>query len=75
MRGVDAPFAPGPVRQTHNRPVGRVLESVSGRYEDREFSLTDCSSFVIMRREKLRQAFGFDHNFEQMGFLLWPEPE
>lgn len=45
------------------------------RYEDKEFSFTDCSSFVVMRREKLRQAFGFDHNFEQMGFRLWPEPE
>lgn len=45
------------------------------RYDDKEFSLTDCSSFVVMRREKLRQVFGFDHNFEQMGFHLWPETE
>jgi len=32
----------------------------------------DCLSFVVMRRERLVDAFTFDHHFEQMGFRLWP---
>jgi len=42
------------------------------RYDDKEFSFTDCTSFVVMRQENLRDAFSFDHHFEQMGFRLWP---
>ncbi len=42
------------------------------RYEDKEFSFTDCVSFVLMRQLKLRDVFGFDRHFEQMGFRLWP---
>src|SRR3972149_11529373 len=42
------------------------------KYDDQEFSFTDCVSFVLMRQLKLRDVFGFDHHFEQMGFRLWP---
>ena len=42
------------------------------RYDDKEFSFTDCTSFVVMQRYHLVDAFTFDHHFEQMGFRLWP---
>lgn len=42
------------------------------RYDDKAFSFVDCLSFVVMRRERLVDAFTFDHHFEQMGFRLWP---
>jgi predicted nucleic acid-binding protein len=42
------------------------------RYDDKEFSFTDCTSFVVMQRYHLVDAFAFDHHFEQMGFRLWP---
>jgi uncharacterized protein len=42
------------------------------KYDDKEFSFTDCASFAVMRRERLVDAFTFDHHFEQMGFRLWP---
>jgi predicted nucleic acid-binding protein len=42
------------------------------KYDDKEFSFTDCASFVVMRREHLVDAFTFDHHFTQMGFRLWP---
>jgi predicted nucleic acid-binding protein len=43
-------------------------------YDDKDFSFTDCTSFVVMRRHKLLDAFTVDHHFEQMGFRLWPRP-
>ena len=41
-------------------------------YDDKDFSFTDCTSFVMMRRLKIVDAFTADHHFEQMGFRLWP---
>lgn len=41
-------------------------------YEDKEWSFTDCSSFVLMQRRRLYVAFSFDRHFEQAGFQLWP---
>jgi predicted nucleic acid-binding protein len=42
-------------------------------YDDKDFSFVDCISFVMMRRERIVDAFAFDHHFEQMGFRLWPK--
>jgi predicted nucleic acid-binding protein len=42
------------------------------RYDDKEFSFTDCTSFAIMQRHGLIDAFSFDHHYEQAGFRLWP---
>ena len=35
---------------------------------DKEWGLTDCVSFVIMRQAKITVAFTSDHHFEQAGF-------
>jgi uncharacterized protein len=42
------------------------------RYTDKEFSFTDCTSFVVMREMKLREALTTDHHFTQAGFLTLP---
>ena len=41
-------------------------------HADKRWSLTDCSSFVVMRQLGLDTAFSFDKNFEQTGFLRLP---
>jgi uncharacterized protein len=41
---------------------------------DKRYSLTDCVSFVIMRRLKLTTALALDRHFAQEGFDLVPEP-
>ena len=35
---------------------------------DKEWSLTDCISFVVMKREGLSEALTGDHHFEQAGY-------
>ena len=38
------------------------------KYNDKDFSFTDCTSFVIMKRLGITKAFSFDKHFEQAGF-------
>jgi predicted nucleic acid-binding protein len=38
------------------------------RRPDKEWSLTDCISFVLMMREGITEALTGDHHFEQAGF-------
>ncbi len=42
------------------------------RHADKRWSLTDCTSFVVMEQLAIREAFGFDHNFQEAGFALRP---
>ena len=44
------------------------IELYRGR-EDKDWSLTDCISFVVMRRENITDALTADHHFEQAGFV------
>ena len=36
---------------------------------DKEWSLTDCTSIVILRKEQIEQVFTSDRHFEQAGFV------
>ncbi len=45
----------------------RGLELFANR-PDKEWSLTDCTSFVIMEDHGVRSALTADHHFEQAGF-------
>jgi hypothetical protein len=39
------------------------------QHSDKEFSFTDCTSFMVMRQLKLTEAFTNDQHFTQMGFV------
>lgn len=48
------------------------FESAFDRYRsvrDKEWSLTDCASFVLMRERGLTEALAHDQHFEQAGFV------
>jgi predicted nucleic acid-binding protein len=44
------------------------------RHADKDYSLTDCISFVLMKNSGIKTAFTFDRHFVQAGFQIEPEP-
>ncbi len=48
-----------------------MFERVADLYRrrpDKQWSLTDCASFLAMQDHKIREALTADHHFEQAGF-------
>lgn len=43
------------------------------KYADKEISFTDCVSFAMMRRHRIRAAFTFDRHFRDAGFQVIPD--
>ena len=50
-----------------SRADQRAAWQLFKRYSDKEFSFTDCTSFVVMERLGLTHAFVFDEDFSQTG--------
>ena len=48
----------------------RRAREIITRYEDKDFSLTDGTSFAVMERLHIRYAFTLDHNFAQYGWTV-----
>lgn len=52
-----------PTEDLFHRGVGLLGERL-----DKEWSVTDCISFVVMQERGIREALTGDHHFEQAGF-------
>ena len=55
--------------------VGTLIDFERGmllyaRRGDKDWSMTDCISFEIMKDRGLREALTADHHFEQAGFNI-----
>jgi predicted nucleic acid-binding protein len=60
-------------------PQGRIVPANEATFDkgvklfearaDKEWSLTDCISFVVMQQEGITEALTGDHHFEQAGFV------
>jgi predicted nucleic acid-binding protein len=42
------------------------------RYADKDFSFTDCTSFVVMRELRIKGSLTTDRHFARMGFTMHP---
>jgi predicted nucleic acid-binding protein len=42
------------------------------QYRDKNFSFTDCASFIVMRETRLTHALTTDTHFRQAGFQVLP---
>ena len=45
--------------------------TLSEKLADQRVSFTDCVSFALMKRQRLRRAFTFDRHFTSAGFEIW----
>jgi predicted nucleic acid-binding protein len=67
------------LRVLRNDPETKLLPSSADLWQrglslfaermDKDWSLTDCISFVVMQDLELREALTTDHHFEQAGFV------
>ena len=67
------------VDQLKNNPQGRIVLPTPELFADgiqlfksrpdKEWSLTDCISFVVMQKESINEALTGDRHFEQAGFV------
>ena len=77
-RRVGGRFAADCVADLYASPVIDVLPSSREdeldalwwmrKYADQRISFTDCVSFALMRRRRIRAAFTFDRHFKLAGF-------
>ena len=51
--------------------VDRAWE-IFAKYEDKDLSFTDCTSFAFCERTNVKTCFTFDDDLEQAGFVVVP---
>ncbi|HEY7295584.1 MAG TPA: VapC toxin family PIN domain ribonuclease [Dehalococcoidia bacterium] len=47
-------------------------QAIIRQFADKRFSFTDATSFAVMDRLRIAQAFTFDRNFSQFGLRMLP---
>lgn len=66
------------IRTLRSQPAATIIPATPELFDaafdlyahrpDKDWSLTDCTSFVVMRDHNLTDALTADHHFEQAGF-------
>jgi len=51
----------------------RAAWSLFEKRADKSYSFTDCTSFILMRRERISTAVALDQHFSQEGFVVIPD--
>jgi len=57
---------------TITQAIEKSTWKIYKKFSDKEFSFTDCTSFVVMEENKIDAAFALDKNFVQYGFKVLP---
>jgi predicted nucleic acid-binding protein len=66
---IDAMAAdPGVVIVSADRGLFDRAAAFKSSFADKEWGLTDCTSFLIMQESEITRALSNDHHFQQMGF-------
>jgi hypothetical protein len=55
--------------------VERAALALYQKFDDPEYSLTDCTSFATMRALGIDTAFSFDDHFKRAGFAILPDSD
>jgi predicted nucleic acid-binding protein len=55
-----------------DEPVERDAWSILESHADKRWSHVDATTFALMERERITEAFAFDHHFAQRGLTLVP---
>jgi predicted nucleic acid-binding protein len=58
---------------TVEKTLEKLAWEIFKHEQDHSFSYTDCTSFALMRRRKIREAFAFDEDFARFGWIVHPE--
>jgi len=78
LRPEDRPAYVNLVRDLQSDPAVQIVAASGSLFQrgldlfakrpDKEWSLVDCLSFVVMKQHRLREALTTDHHFVQAGF-------
>lgn len=60
---------------TVERSLEKLAWQIFKHDQAHSFSYTDCTSFALMRRRKVREAFSFDDDFTSFGWTVHPGAE
>ena len=56
-----------------SREIATEAWSVFEKFNvDKQWSFTDCVSYVVMKQQGIDEVFAFDSDFKQMGFVCRP---
>jgi len=52
--------------------VWKAAMDIFQKYDDQDFSFTDCTSFALAQEHQADEVFAFDHHFLMFGLIIKP---